>query len=278
VYVVILPENVRRLGMSISVAYFVSWIDYRTRQDNAATYLYGGERWWRVTYADMGDEMGVNEKIARRLVEHGVKYGAVRCEEHHTLGWNDRAKSYTVLPEFRLCPSAQTGSSIQKPKRADVPILFKEVNNIRGASALGDEKQQKTPKKKSSPRRAIPLPNDWAPTDNHRVKAEALGVDVEATAQQMRKWAFAGDRTSKSWNMTFNNFLANAKSTSRPKIGGRAELARLVEANDREGVFALVGDRWRAPRDVQFIDDPKERADKETALFHLWASEKAKGM
>lgn len=126
--------------------------------------------------------------------------------------------------------------------------------------------------------KSVPLPDDWKPTEEHRRKAEALGVDVEATATAMRRWAFANDEKRERWNATFNQFLARAKPTSKPKIGGKAELARLVEAGDREGVFALVGERWRPPREVEFIDDPKERADKEMALFRLWASEKSEGM
>lgn len=68
------------------------------------------------------------------------------------------------------------------------------------------------PKKAGGVKRA--LPDDWRPTDAHRVLASKRGIDMAAEAEKMRDWALANGERKIDWDATFRNWLRNARSSS----------------------------------------------------------------
>ena len=62
-----------------------------------------------------------------------------------------------------------------------------------------------------------PIPDDWAPTDEHRKRAAARGVDVDHEADQFRAHAQAHDRRCVRWNAAFTQWLGNARPRPAPR-------------------------------------------------------------
>jgi hypothetical protein len=67
-------------------------------------------------------------------------------------------------------------------------------------------------------KRQTPLPDDWAPTENHIRYAQSRGLDLGFEAQQFRLHAEAQDRRAVVWNAAFSQWLMKAKP--RPVTGG----------------------------------------------------------
>lgn len=77
------------------------------------------------------------------------------------------------------------------------------------------------------------MPADWKPTDAHRAKAAARGLDIADQAERFRNWAEG--RTSLSWNGRFANWLLDAKS-------GRAAASGPARPNPSQPAFAPLPD------------------------------------
>ena len=77
----------------------------------------------------------------------------------------------------------------------------------------------------------LPLPEDFAPTEDHKKRAIDLGFDIDDVVEDFRLWAAAEGITSRSWNSRFTSFMKR-----------RAKFA----ANDRANVVTLPSGR-KAP-------------------------------
>lgn len=102
-----------------------------------------------------------------------------------------------------------------------------------------------TPKGVVGKARETPLPDNWAPTDEHRSRASTDGLDVDREAIKFRAHAEEKGRKAKSWNAAFTRWLINAaeyakrdgargtRSIDRQGDLLKAEMARAVEADAR---------------------------------------------
>lgn len=59
--------------------------------------------------------------------------------------------------------------------------------------------------------RARALPDDWTPSEDHRVLAAQRGVDCDLEASKMRDWATDKGATGKDWDARFRNWLHRAE-------------------------------------------------------------------
>lgn len=59
-------------------------------------------------------------------------------------------------------------------------------------------------------KRAMPLPEGWAPTDAHRALATESGLNVETEARKFRDHAKMTGRLGKDWDAGFRMWLAKA--------------------------------------------------------------------
>lgn len=67
------------------------------------------------------------------------------------------------------------------------------------------------------------LPDDWAPNENHAVKAKELGIDLARSAETFRNHALANDRRLVDWDRGFHNWLLKEKPAVTPlrAVGGK---------------------------------------------------------
>lgn len=89
-------------------------------------------------------------------------------------------------------------------------------------------------KVKPKRKRATPtvLPDDWAPTDEHRTRAAELGVDLGREAAKFRSHAEANAREAVSWNAAFTTWLLKAPEYRGPNGSGpRRASGALVRPN-----------------------------------------------
>jgi len=63
--------------------------------------------------------------------------------------------------------------------------------------------------------RAHQLPDDWAPTDQHKELAAAERKDLNREAANFRDYHSARGNTMKNWNMAFNTWLRNSFNTNK---------------------------------------------------------------
>lgn len=107
--------------------------------------------------------------------------------------------AYRVNPEWpnrQILPPDSTGNS--------------EGGNRQ--TVAGSENPQRTPNNNNSAKRpAIPLPEDWTPTEEHKAMAMARGLDVEEQALAFRFHAEANGRTQVVWNAAFSQWIMNAR-------------------------------------------------------------------
>jgi hypothetical protein len=75
----------------------------------------------------------------------------------------------------------------------------------------------KKTKPKSKPART--LPDEWAPTDEHRERALKAGINAEHEAMKFRAHAEANDRRQVNWNAAFTTWLLNAEDWSKRSNG-----------------------------------------------------------
>lgn len=79
------------------------------------------------------------------------------------------------------------------------------------------ETEHSSTKSVGTRKRATALPDDWQPTDAHRILATERGVDCDLEAEKMRDWATAEGKTGKDWDARFRLWLNSA----RPERGNQ---------------------------------------------------------
>lgn len=72
------------------------------------------------------------------------------------------------------------------------------------------DNREKTPSSPGRKRPATKLPDDWTPSDAHRVYASEHGINLDREMFKFRHHAEANDRRQASWNGAFSTWLANA--------------------------------------------------------------------
>lgn len=257
-FITMTRELVAKLGLRD--AYVLSAIRFRTNTRHVDTVEECGEFWWRTSIPDLAEFLGITIAQLRASLKSLSDAGILDSKFHAEKGWTDRTLSYRAhLSETVECRcrnvALPTGSF-----SADVHSLSNHLN----ICSVEDETQVAT-EVKSGPHL---LPENWKPTKNHRAKAEALGVDIDATVEAMRKWAFVGDVRKKSWNGTFNAFLANQKPSVVGPVSAASQVDQIIGAGDREKLEQLTGVRF----DPDFGDvSPRERYLRLQDEWPSWA-------
>lgn len=258
-FIVMTRELVAKLGLRD--AYVLSAIRFRTNSKHVDTVEDGGEFWWRTSIPDLSEFLGISVAQIRSALKSLTDAGILDSKVHAERGWTDRTLSYRAhLSEIEVCncrnPQLPTGSI-----STDVHSLSNHLN------ICPPDGESVVAVTKSGPHL---LPDDWEPTKTHRVKAEALGVDIDAAAEAMRKWAFVGDKRKTSWNGTFNAFLTNQKPTVVSVPSAESQVDRIIASGDREALEKLTGVRF----DPDFGDvSPRERFERLKVEWPGWARE-----
>lgn len=97
-----------------------------------------------------------------------------------------------------------------------------DVRDPRPDPSIKEHAPQKGGKKKP----AIPIPDDWKPTQAHAEQAAKLGLDLEDQAERFRNWALSKDERKVRWDQAFSNWLAKSNdfqpwaSTAKTVDGG----------------------------------------------------------
>lgn len=252
-------ELVAKLGLRD--AYVLSAIRFRTNTRHRDTVDVDGILWWRTSIPDLASFLAITVAQTRAALKSLIDMGALESASHAVKGWPDRTLSYRAnVPDSNdsICQNPTPHIS-RNP--TDVPLLIKELNNPADSIGQGVEEKKPGPRK---------LPDDWQPSENHRVKAGVLGVDMDAAAEQMRKWAFANDTRKKDWDRTFNNFLASSKPSVVSVPSAESQVDRIIASGDREALEKLTGVRF----DPDFGDvSPRERFELLKVEWPGWARE-----
>lgn len=99
-------------------------------------------------------------------------------------------------------------------------VVEGEVEVVLGTSSVVTSlatKTEKKPKRRKPARtEEHPLPADWRPTDEHRTRAAAAGLDVELQAELFRANAETNERQARSWNGAFTTWLIKAPAFTQP--------------------------------------------------------------
>lgn len=144
-------------------------------------------------------------------------------EGYEFVDWNDYQPSRLELDEKRAADAERKRRSRANQGGGHTDVTPDESGHVRGhtLSALPDPSRPEE-KKSGRKRPATPIPDDWKPSEKHRVKAIDRGVDVEHEAEQMRNWALGKDERKVDWDATFHNWLGNARPRLRGVASGQA--------------------------------------------------------
>lgn len=105
-FIRVVPEEVEQHGPAAAIV--LAHIRFRCASDGPGRIERDGHRWWRVSYEDLGREIGLSAKAVRGAVR--TLRGAVSAKHFPPLSNQSRA--------FRLAASAEPSTS-QKTERAD---------------------------------------------------------------------------------------------------------------------------------------------------------------
>ena len=161
--------------------------------------------------ADYADEQGssypsmlticrkasMSESTVRRMLTKLEERGLLVREERRTTGGAQQSNIYRIVrnPPVNLTPPSPPVTADSPPLSRLEPITSTEPNN----------------NKRARKGVAIPLPEDWTPTEEHKAMAMARGLDVEEQALAFRFHAEANDRRQVVWNSAFSQWIMNAR-------------------------------------------------------------------
>lgn len=94
------------------------------------------------------------------------------------------------------------------------------VSPIPSTKKLSSSKRAKRRIRSSSKKR--PLPDSWAPTDQHREMATEYDLEVEWEAKKFRDHALQTDRRLVRWDKAFNNWLRTSREWKAERSGKNA--------------------------------------------------------
>ena len=264
-FIPVTPSLIQKIG--VRDAYIIATIQFRCSTDNKTVIEDADGLWWRKGTGEWANDMKVTRRTLTSALTNLEADGMIESRVHSEDGWSDQTKSYRVLVAGK---PASTSEQILSPKTADreqklrtVPLFKESLLNICRSEG---ETPVETPVKKG----AHLLPKDWQPTANHRAKADALGVDVEACAEAMRTWAFVGDVKKKNWHGTFNSFISNQRPTRVTATSAASQVDQMIAAGDREKLEQLTGVRFSP----DFGDvSPREQFERARSEWPVWARE-----
>ena len=140
----------------------------------------------------------------------------------------------------------ESGTQTKPKPKAELELeLEEEVLRTSSLSPATPESARATtakPRKRHKP--TTPIPDDWAPTPEHRSRAAAAGVDVDHEAEMFRAHAEANDRWQASWNAAFTTWLGKsaqraAEQRSRQGYRSQAQIMQDVHRQAQEATIAM---------------------------------------
>jgi len=138
---------------------------------------------------------------AEKNRENGKKGGRPKSQKSRVKTQNNPVGSQVVTSGN---PVATTWKGNQEPitinHKPETNSLLTETKTVAAAPVRASRNSQ--------------LPDDWAPTDQHRELAEAERKDLAREAANFRDYHSARGNTMKNWNMAFNTWLRNSFNTS----------------------------------------------------------------
>ena len=105
-FIRVVPDEITRYGPAAAVV--LAHIRYRCASAGPGRIERDGRLWWRVTYSDLGREVGMSVKVVRRALE--VLAGTVAAKHFPPLSDQSRAFSVCSLEEPSDQPEAPQGS------------------------------------------------------------------------------------------------------------------------------------------------------------------------
>ncbi|QCR53221.1 hypothetical protein C1N80_06250 [Brachybacterium sp. SGAir0954] len=170
---------------------------------------------------DPRDTLATVSRSLARLSEGGqiTRYTLEGRPYLHITAWTKHqridkaAKSRYPLPTSDDAEPRETVATPSRDLREGSPIG-------EGEKGRRGEGEKHSPTGSEARKRATPLPDDWTPTDAHRLLAAERNVDCDLEAEKMRDWAAGKGETGKDWDARFRNWLRNARpdrnSSHRP--------------------------------------------------------------
>lgn len=206
--------------------------------------------WARLTvdFADSPKVAGLSDAAFRTLVEMILWSRKMMTDGVIPASVARRRWGAKTQTETRSVTESVTDSGTQtepKPKAELELELEEEVLRTSSLSPATPESARATttkPHKRHKP--TTPIPDDWAPTPEHRARAAAAGVDVDHEAEMFRAHAEANDRWQASWNAAFTTWLGKsaqraAEQRSRQGYRNQAQIMRDVHRQAQEATIAM---------------------------------------
>jgi len=127
--------------------------------------------------------------------------GQIRLTNEYRLMWPDGSRTNQYSTEESGTERGDKQLRGRPAQEEDQPILD---HSAADASENGQEPEPSKPKRRTA------LPESWQPTEDHRKRAIASGVDVEREAEMFRLHAGTYDRRAANWNLAFTTWLTKA--------------------------------------------------------------------
>lgn len=130
------------------------------------------------------------------------------CSPHPPQPAGTPPANLTLTPrKLPLHPSADCGpEQVREQGKEQV----REQGGLGGTLPLDTPKPtQPTTSKRRKPETS--LPDDWQPTEDHRIYAARYQLDVDREAERFRNHAAMKDRRVRDWNAAFRNWLDKAR-------------------------------------------------------------------
>lgn len=139
-----------------------------------------------------------------------------------------------------------SGTQTEPKPKAELELeLEEEVLRTSSLSpATPESARATTTKARKRHKPTTPIPDDWAPTPEHRARAAAAGVDVDHEAEMFRAHAEANDRWQASWNAAFTTWLGKsaqraAEQRSRQGYRNQAQIMADMRQQAAESTITM---------------------------------------
>ena len=184
---------------------------------------------------DFLEHQDSKEQVAKRMARNAANIRR-RWEARDTTRDTTGTTTRTTNPDTSRTTSGNTETETETEE---------EVLRTSSLSpATPESARATTPKARKRHKPTTPIPDNWAPTPEHRARAAAAGVDVDHEAEMFRAHAEANDRWQASWNAAFTTWLGKsaqraAEQRSRQGYRNQAQIMQDVHRQAQEATIAM---------------------------------------
>ena len=184
---------------------------------------------------DFLEHQDSKEQVAKRMARNAANIRR-RWEARDTTRSTTRDTTRTTTPDT----SRTTSGNTETETETEEEVL--RTSSLSPATPESARATTSKPRKRHKP--TTPIPDDWAPTPEHRSRAAAAGVDVDHEAEMFRAHAEANDRWQASWNAAFTTWLGKsaqraAEQRSRQGYRNQAQIMQDVHRQAQEATIAM---------------------------------------